>query len=419
MERIAIKALNAGFDSSWSERYDFGSYERIPCRVTFGTRLEVLPVLDMGSVDYCKTPISLGNVHSNEWALGSGRRKGAVAEQKKTYSRNWAIGSIVGLLVLALSACGWMYSVQSRLPAKLAVHWNGRGEVDEFATLANVAISTVLLTVFVGVAICWSAILLRAHSLMLARIGLGFGVALSSMVAGLFLALVAGQIDRVTAEHAAFSSSVIAGAIVVSVLAGFATAMAYRPEEIVREQSVEAVRADELANDPDSSASRTQEERAAHRAVHEIPLRVTPLRYLLVAFALLAVLVGWYMDQFYIVFSSIVAGAICWIFFAGTFVVDSAGTRFVASGFWKVMKLDYAGIKGVHIKDIKALDYGGWGYRSDISDRGFITGDGPAVLIDMGYHQQHVISMPDVKSAIETAALINAYRALEAAKSSN
>ncbi|WP_404291283.1 DUF1648 domain-containing protein [Glutamicibacter arilaitensis] len=340
-----------------------------------------------------------------------------MAEQKKMYNRNWALGCLGGLLVLALAASAWMYSVQSRLPAVLAVHWNGSGEVDEFATLANVALTTVLLTVFIGVAICLSAIMMRGHSLMLARIGLGFGVALSSIVTGLFVALVAGQIGLATAEHAELSGPVIAGAIVVSALAGFATVMAYRPEEIVRDQSVEALRANDVANDPASAASQIEAGRAAQRVVHVIPLRVTPFRYLVVAIALLAVLVGWYMDQFYLVFSSTVAGVFYWIFFAGTFVVDAAGTRFVASGFWKVMKLDYADIKGVHIKDLKALDYGGWGYRSNISDRGFITGDGPAVLIDMGYYQQQVISMPDLETAVETAALINAYRAVESSKS--
>ena len=49
------------------------------------------------------------------------------------------------------------------------------------------------------------------------------------------------------------------------------------------------------------------------------------------------------------------------------------------------------------MEDIKALDYGGWGYRMNGGSVGFIMASGPALVMDAGFHQSYVISMPMLK----------------------
>jgi hypothetical protein len=63
------------------------------------------------------------------------------------------------------------------------------------------------------------------------------------------------------------------------------------------------------------------------------------------------------------------------------------------------------------VEDIRALDYGGWGYRINGGSVGFIMGDGPALVLPAGFHHRFVISMPDMETAGHAAALANAYAA--------
>ncbi|MDO5753785.1 MAG: hypothetical protein Q4P21_12060, partial [Arthrobacter sp.] len=85
------------------------------------------------------------------------------------------------------------------------------------------------------------------------------------------------------------------------------------------------------------------------------------------------------------------------------------GVKVLASGFWKLMPLEWNELKSVEVLDIRALDYGGWGYRMGAGSVGFIMGNGPAVVMKGGYHQTWIISMPSLEAAGEAAALINAY----------
>lgn len=337
-------------------------------------------------------------------------------EQGQTYNRNWIIGIIGGLVMIALSAGVWMVTVKDQLPAELATHWNGRGEVDGYDSLLSHMLTMTFFSVFVAGTIGCAAIMTRAQSIMLARIGLGFAVVLGLMINGLSIALVVGQLGTDSAEFASMHGLTLAVSLTGSALLGLAVFFTYRPWEVSHEQPHEIIAADLEANDPSSAVALSQAQRAQLNEETQVKLNVPGMRWLIVAVAILLILIGWYVDQFVVVFGAVAAGLCYWFFFAGVFEVDGRGTRIVASKCFKVMKLEYSDIKAVHVRDVRALEYGGWGYRSDISHKGFLTGNGPAVVIDMGYYQQQVISMPDVATASQICALINAYRLLDTAK---
>lgn len=332
------------------------------------------------------------------------------ADQK--YNRNWIVGILGGLLILSLLAGGWMIAVKDQLPAELATHWNGRGEVDGRDSLLGHVLTTVFFSVFVAGAIGCAAIMTRVQSIMLARIGLGFAVVLGLMVNGLSIALVVGQMGLDSAQLASLHGLTLAVSLTGSALLGLAVFCAYRPQEVIHDQSREIIAADVEANDPTSAVALSQAQRAQLDDVSQVRLQVPGIRWLIAVIAILLMLIGWYADQFVVIFGALTAGLCYWFFFAGVFEVDGQGTRIVASKCFKVMKLEYSDIKAVHVKDVRALEYGGWGYRSEISHKGFLTGNGPAVVIDMGYYQQQVISMPDAATATRICALINAYRML-------
>ncbi|HJX77210.1 DUF1648 domain-containing protein [Glutamicibacter sp.] len=337
-------------------------------------------------------------------------------EEDRTYNRKWIIGIIGGLVFLALLSGVWMATVKDQLPVELATHWNGRGEVDDYDSLVGHVLTMTFFSVFVAGAIGCAAVMTRVQSIMLARIGLGFAVALGLMINGLSIALVVGQLGMDSAQSASVHGLTLALSLIASVLLGLVVFFAYRPREVIHEQSHEIIAADREANDPTSAVALSQAQRAQLDEIASVKLKVPGVRWLMAAVAISLVLIGWYADQFVVIFGSLAAGWCYWFFFAGIFEVDGQGTRIVASKCFKVMKLEYSDIKAVHVKDVRALEYGGWGYRSDISHKGFLTGNGPAVVIDMGYYQQQIISMPDAVTASQICALINAYRLLDTAR---
>ncbi len=105
----------------------------------------------------------------------------------------------------------------------------------------------------------------------------------------------------------------------------------------------------------------------------------------------------------------VVVGAIIWVFCRGTVVIGPEGIKVLASDFWKVMPLEWQEVRTASVEDIKAMDYGGWGYRMNGGAIGYIMGNGPAVVVKAGFHQEFVFSMPDADTAAEAAALMNAY----------
>ena len=58
------------------------------------------------------------------------------------------------------------------------------------------------------------------------------------------------------------------------------------------------------------------------------------------------------------------------------------------------------------------MDFGGWGYRINAGNVGFIMGSGPALVLEAGFAQRYVFSMPDAATAARACALVTAYRTL-------
>ena len=62
--------------------------------------------------------------------------------------------------------------------------------------------------------------------------------------------------------------------------------------------------------------------------------------------------------------------------------VDRSGLRVFAAGFVRVMDVPAAAIEAATPKEVKAADYGGWGYRSHGTATAMLVSSGPAVVVD-------------------------------------
>ncbi len=324
------------------------------------------------------------------------------------YNKRWLIGLIAGPLLLGVLAAAWILSVAGSLPAELASHWNSKNVVDGWMSVAGAAWMAVAMGAM-GAVIAPTALLLRAKSLLLARVGVGFGLAFGLALVALSVAMVAGQINISDVSRAEISGPVMAVGIALAFVVGCAAVWLYRPGEVDRTISPEVMVANMTAADEDSLVAVAAKEKAASGESMSIRVSMGVWRWVLSlgVGAVVALSVS-FIFPFLALLGALVA-AIIWMFTSGIAGIDPDGVRVRVAGRWKIMPLGWGEIRKATVEDIKVLDYGGWGYRMSAGSIGFIMGSGPALVLEAGFHQRYVISMPDLATASEAAALVNAY----------
>lgn len=337
-------------------------------------------------------------------------------EAEKAYNRRWLIGLIVGPLLVGVFAAAWMIAMADRLPAELASHWNAKNEVNGWMSLAGTAAMAVGMGAM-GALIAPLAVLSRGQSLLFARVGVGFGVAFGIGLVALSVAVVAGQLDLADTSQAELSGPVMAAGVALAFLAGCLALWLYKPGEVDRTQSPGVLAAKQTATAAGSAGALAAEAQVARGETLRIKVSMGAWTWVLSLGAGAVVgLSAWFIFPA-LALLGVVLAAIVWVFCHGTVVIGPDGYKVLAGGFWKVMPLQWAEVRTASVEDIKAMDYGGWGYRMNAGSIGFIMGSGPAVVLAAGFHQRFVVSMPDPETAGGAAALINAY--IHAAKVKN
>lgn len=330
------------------------------------------------------------------------------AEAEKAYNKRWLVGLVAGPLLLGVLAAVWILSVAGSLPAELASHWNSKNEVDGWISVAGAAWMAVAMGAM-GALIAPMGLLFRSQSLLTARIGVGFGLAFGVGMVALSVAMVAGQIDLVDTSQADLSGPVMAVGVALAFVMGFAGLWFYRPAEEDREQSAESLAVNETATARDSPLAAAAQAKAARGETLRIKVSMGGWAAVLSLGVGGIVAVSTYFIFPALALLGLVVAAITWVFCSGTAVIAPEGHKVMAGGFWKVMPLEWKEVKRASVEDIKAMDYGGWGYRMNGGSVGFIMASGPALVIEAGFHQKFAVSMPDAETAGEAAALVNAY----------
>lgn len=327
---------------------------------------------------------------------------------EETYNRRWLMGLFAGPLVLGVAAAVWILTMAGRLPAEIASHWNSQNEVDGWMSLAG-AVGMAVGMGALGAVIAPMALLLRAQSLLAARIGVGLGLAIGVASVSTTVAMVAGQLDLVDTSQAELSSPVMAAGIAAAFLVACVGLFGYRPGEVDRTLDPDVLALNEEVAADDSALAVTAQERAARGETMRVKVTMGGWSWVFSLGLGAIVAVSCYFILPVLALLGVVVGAITWMFTSGTAVIGPDGVRVLAAGRWTLMPLQWREIRKATVEDVTALDYGGWGYRMNGGSSGFIMASGPALVMEAGFHQSYVISMSDVETAAKAAALVNAY----------
>ena len=341
--------------------------------------------------------------------MGSTELRNRSEQVESTYNRRWLIGLVTGLFALGLAAAAWMATAASRLPEPMASHWGPSGVDGYMSVWGNAGIA-----VFVGggsgALISGLSVLTRGYSAFTARLGVGFGVGFGLLITGLAVAVAAGQLDLADASQAEISGPVMWASAVAGCIAGGLCGWLYRPADVDRTPSPDTQAADAAAASEDSSLAADARRNAASRESLAIKVSMGPVSWLLSLGTGAVVALSLVFIHPALALLGLPAAALLWIFCSGTVVVDDAGTRVLAGGFWKLMPLSHKEVRSASVEDIQAMDFGGWGYRISGAGTGFIMRSGPALVLTAGNKQRFVFSMPDAETAARSCALVNAYR---------
>ena len=86
--------------------------------------------------------------------------------------------------------------------------------------------------------------------------------------------------------------------------------------------------------------------------------------------------------------------------------VDRTGLRVFAAGFLRVMDVPAAAIEAATPKEVRAADYGGWGYRSHGGTTALLVSSGPAVVVDRSDGRKLAVSGGSAASADHIAQVL-------------
>jgi hypothetical protein len=343
-----------------------------------------------------------------DWEVGRcfvGTTGRGIAGEKK-YNSRWLAVVICVPLLLGLGAAAWMFGVSGQMPAQLASHWGSNG-VDGYSSLWGLAAIAVLVCGGTGALLGGLGVASRGQSLVLARIFVGVGIGGGFAMAGLALATVAGQLGLTDPSQAVISAPVVWTGVVLGVAVGGLAGWLYRPGAVDRSPSpgVQSVAA-ELQGKPVSSQAKAM---AANGETLAIGVSMGSWKWLLSLGVGAVIAACLFFVSPWLSLLGVLAAVLLWAFCQGTAVIGPDGVKVMVSGFFKLMPATYQEIHSAAVQDIKAMDFGGWGYRLGGGSTGFIMGSGPALVLETGFHQRYVISMPDAETAGRACSLVTAY----------
>lgn len=224
----------------------------------------------------------------------------------------------------------------------------------------------------------------------------------------------AGQRDLQDSSVATLGQWSVGVSILVAACLGVGVIVFYRPESAPAPESTQAREADRLANEPGSPLALSQCDLAKRGTVLEVGVTATGARKTCLLICLAAVATGWWWSLPWLVILAVIGAAGGWVLLTGRLVVGPDGVQLCLGGFIHCKPFGYDQIASAHVVEIRALDYGGIGFRSNITDGGFIAGSGPAVAMKVDRYLERVFTFRDHQRAAQVCALVNAYRQLGA-----
>ena len=297
------------------------------------------------------------------------------------------------MLAAAFVACALL--IRADLPDPLAVRWTDAGAAD-FAPFGAVVGVGAVLIVLVG----W-AVLLQAAPLsrpaMMRRFMMGAGLAVSLFVTTVLAAVLVGQLGLPDARESRVDVAVLAMGSGAALGLGVVMGFVFKADERWSSDDERAVQAAlERELDPELAGDSVSLWVHARSSVF-VMLGIATL----FPAALLTVAVPWLAALL------VAVALLAAVFLFARIRVDRSGLRVFAAGFVRVMDVPASAIDSATPKEVKAADFGGWGYRSHGSTTAMLVSSGPAVVVDRSDGRRLAVSGGSATTADNVAQVLS------------
>lgn len=272
------------------------------------------------------------------------------------------------MLAAAFVVCAFL--IRPDLPEPLAVRWTDAGAAD-FAPFGAVVGTGAGMIVLVGWAVLLQAAPLSRPALM-RRFMMGAGLAVSLFVTTVLAAVLVGQLGLANARESRVDVIVLAMGSGAALGLGVVMGFVFKADERWSTDDERAVRA-ALQHELDPELAGDSVSLWVHaRSSVFVMLGIATL----FPAALLTVAVPWLAALL------VAVALLAAVFLFARIRVDRSGLRVFAAGFVRVMDVPAAAIDSATPKEVRAADYGGWGYRSHGTTSAMLVSSGPAVVVD-------------------------------------
>lgn len=316
---------------------------------------------------------------------------GKLLDSVDTKALRFAVGFPV-VLAAAFAYCASL--LRPDLPEPVAVRWTDDGGAAFAPFGAYVGVGAAII-VIAGWLVLLQAVPL-SRPVMMRRIMMGAGLFLSLFITSALAAGLIGQTGLADARQSRVDMTVLALGSGAAVSLGVAMAMVYKAD---RQWSPDDDRALQAAItrelDPDLALDTVRLWVHARSSVF-VMIAIASL----FPAALIAVVVPWL--GILLVVLALVGAA----FLFARIRADRRGLKVLLAGVVPVMNVPAGAISDASAEDVKAADYGGWGYRHHGGTAAMLVSSGPAVVVSKTDGQRLAFSGGSQASAARLAEVL-------------
>jgi hypothetical protein len=317
---------------------------------------------------------------------------GKIRDSVDAKALRFALGFPV-LLAAAFVVCALL--LRQDVPDPMAVRWSDAGPAG-FAPFSSFVALGGLIIAAVGWLALGQAVPLSRPAVM-RRIMMGAGLSISLFVTAALAAVLVGQAGIADVREAQVDMTVIAlgsgAALALGVIVGFV----FKADEqwsVDDDRALQAALEREL--DPELATDSVRLWVHARSSVF-VMLGVASL----FPAALISIAVPW-LGALLVVLAVLAAA-----FLVARISVDRSGLRVFVAGFVRVMEVPASAISSAAPADVRAADYGGWGYRHHGGTTAMLVSSGPAVVVNRADGKKVAVSGGSTDSAERVAAVLS------------
>jgi hypothetical protein len=297
------------------------------------------------------------------------------------------------LLAAAFVVCALL--LRPDVPDPMAVRWSDAGPAG-FAPFSEFVTFGALIIAAVGWLVLCQAVPLSRPALM-RRVMMGAGLSISLFVTTVLAAVLVGQAGVADVPEARVLKTVIARGSGAALPLGIVLGFVFKADErwsVDDERALQETLQREL--DPELAADSVQLWVHARSSVF-VMLGVASL----FPAALVSIAVPWLGGL--LVALALLAAA----FLFARVIADRNGLRVFAAGFVRVMEVPASAISSAAPADVRAADYGGWGYRHHGRTTAMLVSSGPAVVVNRSDGKKVAVSGGSTASAEKVADVLS------------